>query len=175
MLQIFFYWKLYCFTEKAMATYSSTLALKIPWTEEPGRLQSRGSRRVGHDWEMSLSLFSFMHWRRKWKPTPVILSGESQGRGSLVGCPLWGRTELDTTEWLSSSSRINTLKIICLCIHFFSQWINFCLFFILTSKKFCITKSWTTLSGKLDTEKKYRKKKLMTIQCILWNNFTFHE
>ena len=35
--------------EKEMATHSSTLAWKIPWTEEPGRLQSMGSRRVGHD------------------------------------------------------------------------------------------------------------------------------
>ena len=45
-----------------------------------------------------LSLFTFMHWRRKWQPTPVFLPGESQGQGSLVGCRLWGRTELDTTE-----------------------------------------------------------------------------
>jgi len=47
-----------------------------------------------------LSLFTFMHWRRKWKwqSTPVFLPGESQGRGSLVGCRLWGRTESDTTE-----------------------------------------------------------------------------
>ena len=45
-----------------------------------------------------------MHWRRKWQPTPVFLPGESQGRGSLVGCRLWGHTELDTTERLSSSS-----------------------------------------------------------------------
>ena len=44
------------------------------------------------------SLFTFMHWRRKWQPTPVFLPGESQGRGSLVGCHLWGSTELDTTE-----------------------------------------------------------------------------
>ena len=42
--------------------------------------------------------FTFTHWRRKWQPTPVFLPGESQGRGSLVGCCLWGRTELDTTE-----------------------------------------------------------------------------
>ena len=46
----------------------------------------------------SLSLFTFMHWRRKWQPTPVFLPGESQGRGSLVACHLWGRTESDTTE-----------------------------------------------------------------------------
>ena len=39
-----------------------------------------------------------MHWRRKWQPTPVFLPEESQGRGSLVGCCLWGRTELDMTE-----------------------------------------------------------------------------
>ena len=44
------------------------------------------------------SLFTFMHWRRKWQPTPVFLPGEFQGRGSLVGCRLWGRTESDTTE-----------------------------------------------------------------------------
>ena len=85
-------------TEKAMAPHSRTLAWKIPWMEEPGRLQSMGSLRVGHDWATSLSLFTFMHWRRKWQPTPVFLPGESQGRGSLVGYHLWGRTELDTTE-----------------------------------------------------------------------------
>ena len=84
--------------EKAMATHSSTLAWKIPWMEEPGRLQSMGSLRVGHDWTTSFSLFTFMHWRRKWLPTPVFLPGESQGRGSLVGCRLWGCTESDTTE-----------------------------------------------------------------------------
>ena len=42
--------------------------------------------------------FTFMHWRRKWQPTPVFLPGESQGQGSLLGCCLWGRIELDTTE-----------------------------------------------------------------------------
>ena len=46
----------------------------------------------------SLSLFTFLHWRRKWQPTPVFLPGESQGQGSLVGCHLWGHTESDTTE-----------------------------------------------------------------------------
>ena len=63
-----------------MACHSSTLAWKIPWTEEPGSLQSTGSQRVRHDWATSLSLFTFMHWRRKWQPTPVFLPGESQGR-----------------------------------------------------------------------------------------------
>ena len=79
-------------------TPTSTLAWKIPWAEEPGRLQSTGSWRVGYDWATSLSLFTFMHWRRKWQPTPVFLPGESQGRGSLVGCRVWGCTESDTNE-----------------------------------------------------------------------------
>ena len=81
-----------------MTPDSSTLAWRIPWIEEPGRLQSMGSLRVGHDWATSLSLFTFVHWRRKWRPAPVFLPGESRGRGSLVGCRLWGRTESDTTE-----------------------------------------------------------------------------
>ena len=67
--------------------------LENPWMEEPGRLQSTGSLGVGHDWATSLSLFTFLHWRRKWQPTPLFLPGESQGQGSLVGCHLWGRIE----------------------------------------------------------------------------------
>jgi len=74
------------------------LTWRIPWTEVSGRMQSVESLRVGHDWATSLSLFTFMHWRSKWQPTPVFLPGESQGQGSLVGCHLWGRTESDTTE-----------------------------------------------------------------------------
>ena len=84
--------------ENEMAMHSSTLAWKIPWMEEPGGLQSMGSLRVQHDWATSLSLFTFMYWRRKWQPTPVFLPGKSQGRGSLVGCRLWGHTKSDTTE-----------------------------------------------------------------------------
>ena len=95
-------WILDNYSEKAMAPHSSTLAWKIPWTEEPGRLQSMGLLGVGHDWATSLSLFAFMHWRRKWQPTPVFLPGESQGQGSLVGCRHYGvaqsRTQL---KWLS--------------------------------------------------------------------------
>ena len=80
-----------------MAPHSSTLAWKIHG-EEPGRLQSMGSLRVGHEGATSLSLFTFMHWRRKWQPTPVFLPGESQGQRSLMGCRLWGHTESDMTE-----------------------------------------------------------------------------
>ena len=62
----------------------SPLNLTLP-LEEPGRLPSMGSLRVGHDCVTSLWLSTFMHCRRKWQPTPVFLTGESQGRGSLVG------------------------------------------------------------------------------------------
>ena len=86
------------FAEKAMAPHSSTLAWKILCSEEPGRLQSMGWIRVGEVCATSLSLFTFMYWRRKWQPTPVFLPRESQGQGSLVGFRLWGRTDSDTTE-----------------------------------------------------------------------------
>ena len=80
------------------------------WTEEPGGLLFIGSHRVRHDW----SDFACMHWRRKWQPPPVFLPGESQGRRSLVGCPLWGCTKSDTTikshSSSSSSSRWRTFK-----------------------------------------------------------------
>ena len=97
-------WSSFIFTawwrisEKAMAAHSSTLAWKIPWMEEPGVPWSMGSLRVGHDWVTSLSLFTFLHWRRKWQPTPVFLPGESQGQWSLMGCRPLGRTESDTTK-----------------------------------------------------------------------------
>ena len=84
-----------------MALHSSTLTWKIPWMEEPGRLQSMESLRVGHDWATSLSLFTFLHWRRKWQPTQVFLPGEFHGQRSLAGYRPWGGKESDTTEWLT--------------------------------------------------------------------------
>ena len=94
------------YVEKAVAPPSSTIAWKIPWTEEPGRLQSMGSLRVRHNWATSLSLFTFMHWSRKWQPTPVFLPGESQKRGSLVGCCLWVAQSRTRLKRLSSSSSV---------------------------------------------------------------------
>ena len=83
-----------------MAPHSSTFAWKIPWTEESGRLQSMGSQEsdTTERLHFHFSLSTFMHWRWKWQPTPVFLPGESQGRGALLGCRLWGRTESDMTE-----------------------------------------------------------------------------
>ena len=98
--------------EKEIATHSSTLAWRIPWREEPGRLQSMGSQRVGHDWVTSLHFTSEVKnlpsdachcrrhrfdpwvrkipWRRKWQPTPVFMPGKSHGQRSLVGYSPWG-------------------------------------------------------------------------------------
>ena len=91
-----------------MATHSSTLAWKIPWMEEPGRLQPVGSRGVGYDWETSLSLFTFMHWRMKWQSTSVFLPGESQGQRSLVGLPCMG--------WHGVRHDWSNLAAVCNCV-----------------------------------------------------------
>ena len=92
-----------------MATHSSTLAWKIPWTEEPGRLQSMASLRVGHDFTF---IFTFMHWRRKWQPTPVFLPGESRGWGAwwaTIYAVTQSQTRLKRLSSSSSMSQVHTL------------------------------------------------------------------
>ena len=85
-----------------MAAHSSALAWRIPWTE-PGGLQSMGLHRVGHDWVTSLSRFTFMHWRRKWQPTPVLLPGESQGQGAW-----WAAVCRVARDWSDSGASVRT-------------------------------------------------------------------
>ena len=83
--------------EKAMAPHSSTFAWKIPWTEEPGRLQSMGL--LESDMTERLPFHFSLSCIGEGNGNPLVfLPRESQGRGSLVGCHLWGRTESDTTE-----------------------------------------------------------------------------
>ena len=87
-----------------MASHSSTLTWKITWTEKPGRLQSMGSLRVRHDWATSLSLFTFMHWRRQWQPTPCSClenSRDGEAWWAAVSRVAQSQTWL---KWLSSSS-----------------------------------------------------------------------
>ena len=96
------------YSEKAMAPHSSTLAWQISRMEEPGRLQSMGSQRVGQDWATSLSLVTFMHQRRKRQPTPVLLPGESQAQWSLVGCRLWGCTVGDDWSDLAAAAAVRS-------------------------------------------------------------------
>ena len=114
--------------EKEMATHSSTLAWKIPWTKEPGRLQSMGSQRIRHDWVTSLHFTTasekgLPQWlsgkesacsagdtgdadlipgsereRRKWQSSPVFLPKKSHGQRSLVSYSPWSHKESDVTE-----------------------------------------------------------------------------
>ena len=68
-------------SEKAMTPHSSTLAWKIPWTEEPSRLQSMGSLRVGHNWATSLSLFTFLALEKEMATHSSVLAWRIPGTG----------------------------------------------------------------------------------------------
>ena len=121
MLPLIIGWSRIKHSEKAMAPHSSSLAWKIPWTDEPGRLQSMGSLRVGHDWTTSLS-FS--------------LSCIGEGNGNLLQCSclenprdrgswwaaIYGVSQSQTRlKWLSRSSRIKHCSkdfMFCYTIHF---------------------------------------------------------
>ena len=85
-----------------MAPHSRTLAWKLPWMEEPGKLQSMGSLRVGHDGATSLSLFTFTFpfpaLEKEMATHSSVLAWRIPGTGEPVGCCLWGRTESDTTD-----------------------------------------------------------------------------
>ena len=92
--------------EKPMAPHSSTLAWKVPWMEEPGRLQSMGSLRVRHSWATSLSLFTFTHWKRKWHPTQCSCLENPRDQGAWWAA-VYGVTQSRTRlKRLSSSSSI---------------------------------------------------------------------
>ena len=100
--------------EKAMATHSSTLAWKIPWTEEPGRLQSMGSLRVRHDWVTSFSLFTFLfHALEKAVAThSSVLAWKIPGMGEPGGLPSMGshRVGHDWSDLAAAAAAF-------LCIH----------------------------------------------------------
>ena len=93
-----------------MAAHCSTLAWRIPQREGPGGLRSMGSHRVRHDWATSLSLFTLMHRRRKWQPTPVFLPGESQGRGAWWAAVYGVAQSRTRLKRLSSSSSNSSNK-----------------------------------------------------------------
>ena len=94
-----------------MAPHSSTLAWKIPWTEEPGRLQSMRLLRVRHDWVTSLWLFTFMHWRRKWQPHSSVLAWRIPGTGEPGGLPSmgWHRVGHDWSDLAAAAAVIDIL------------------------------------------------------------------
>ena len=76
---------------------------------------------------LHFSLFTCTPWRRKWQPTPVFLPGESQGRGSLVGCRLWGRAESDTTEATQQQQIFPQPFFPFHCLHFCTKFQDFVL------------------------------------------------
>ena len=84
--------------EKGMATHSSTLAWKIPWTEEPGRLQSMGSRRVGHDFTFTFTFTFHFHALEKEMAThSSVLAWRIPGTaepGGLLSMGSQSRTQL---------------------------------------------------------------------------------
>ena len=82
-----------CCREKEMAAHSSILARRIPWMEEPGRLQSIGLQRVGHDWVT----YTFMDWKRKWQHSSV-LAWRIPGTGEPGGLPSVGSHRVEQTE-----------------------------------------------------------------------------
>ena len=81
-----------------MAPYSSTLAWKIPWTEEPGRLQSIGDAKSPTRLSDFTFIFHFHALEKKMATHSSVIAWRIPGRGRLVGCCLWGRTESDKTE-----------------------------------------------------------------------------
>ena len=95
-----------------MEPHSSTLAWKIPWTEEPGRLQSMGSRRVGYDWVTSLSLFTFLHWRRKCSPLQCSCLENPRDGGARWAAIHWVAQSRTRLKRLSSSNRASQVVLV---------------------------------------------------------------
>ena len=96
------------------APHSSTLAWKISWTEESGRLQSMGSIRVRHDWATSLSLFTFMHWRRKWQSHSIVPAWRIPRTWEPGGLPSMGshRVGHDWSDLAAAAATTYTVEIV---------------------------------------------------------------
>ena len=129
-----------------MAPHSSTLAWKIPWTEGPGGLQSMGSLSRTQLSDFTFT-FHFHALEKEMATHSSVLAWRIPGTGSLVGCRLWGRTESDTTEALSSSSSSNNCSsAVCLItdkntrctkMHLLSQSFTAPLFVTYNSEQLC--------------------------------------
>jgi len=124
LLQIFCYWFLLeYFYGEGNGTPLQYSCLENPMDGGAWWAAVHEVTRVGHDWATSLSLLTFMHWRRKWQPTPVFLPGESQGWGSLVATVYGVAQSRTRLRWLSSSSsRVLLISVVVL-------FVFVCLFF----------------------------------------------
>ena len=107
-------------SEKSMAPHSSTLAWKIPWMEEPGRLQSMVSLRVGHDWATSLSLFNFHALEKEMATHSSILAWRIRGTGEPVGLPSMGSHRVGH-DW---SNLAAVLEYLYTCMHYWRNLWN---------------------------------------------------
>ena len=108
-----------------MAPHSSTLAWKIPWTEDPGGLQSMGSLRVGYDWATSLSPFTFMRWRRKWQPThSSVLAWRIPGTGEPGGLLSMG-SHRGGHNWRDLAAAMPDNHFLILCFYGFNLFSRF--------------------------------------------------
>ena len=106
------YMYLFTFMEMAMAPHSSTLlAWKIPWTEEPGRLQSMGFLRVGRGWATSLPLFTFIRWRRNGNPLQCSCLENPRDRGAWWAAVCGVAQSRTWLKWFSSSSSSNKVVL----------------------------------------------------------------
>ena len=133
-----------------MSTHSSTLAWTIPWTEGPGGLQSMGSLGVGHDWATSLSLFTFLHWRRKCSPLQCSCL-ENPMDGGACWAAVCGvsqsRTQLKRLSSSSSSSRVIVYSLLVKKLAEFKLYLHFhsCTFFFLYFSKLLSNSPWSSL------------------------------
>ena len=111
--------------EKAMALHSSTLAWKIPWTEEPGMLQSMGMLRIRHDWATSLSIFTFIIEERNGNPLQCSCLENPRDRGAWWAA-ICGVTQSQTRlKWLSSSGGSDGKESTCQCRRpEFNPWVR---------------------------------------------------
>ena len=146
-----------------MAPHSSTLAWKIPWTEEPGRLQSVGSQRVGHDWATSLT-FHF-HALKEMATHSSILAWRIPGTGETGGLPSMGshRVGHNWSDLAAAAAAGSSIKRLCkeisgriflyqfcmsyyFCIHWTSVWnsLSFCMYFLLFVQIMTWDKWWGT-------------------------------
>ena len=133
---LFFYWSIVDLQEKAMATYSSTLAWKIPWIEETGGLWSMGSWRARHDWATSLSLFTFPELEKEMATHSSVLAWRIPGTGEPGGLPSMGShrvehnwsdlaaaaaVDLQNFRCITKQLCVFSYVYVCVCVYSFSD------------------------------------------------------
>ena len=140
--------------EKAMAAHSSTLAYKIPWMEEPGRLQSMGSRRVGHDWASDFTFTFHFHALDKAMAThSSVLAWRIPGTAEPGGLPSMGlhRVGHNWSDLAAAAAAATQLT---------TQW------YLLST--FCVKGLYYSCNTKISTQRRWLNLKLQKVrECFL--------